>query len=72
MSFYFQEQNARRNFARSYVNEITKEAIFTDRKKNELLKQWPMIFHEMVYSSMSDMSDMQSYMKKCLEELEKS
>ncbi|XP_071168464.1 leucine-rich repeat-containing protein 49-like isoform X27 [Mytilus edulis] len=67
-----QEQNARRNFARSYVNEITKEAIFTDRKKNELLKQWPMIFHEMVYSSMSDMSDMQSYMKKCLEELEKS
>ncbi|CAC5411418.1 LRRC49 [Mytilus coruscus] len=67
-----QEQNARRNFARSYVNEITKEAIFTDRKRNELLKQWPMIFHEMVYSSMSDMSDMQSYMKKCLEELEKS
>ncbi|XP_063434338.1 leucine-rich repeat-containing protein 49-like isoform X4 [Mytilus trossulus] len=71
-TIYSVEQNARRNFARSYVNEITKEAIFTDRKKNELLKQWPMIFHEMVYSSMSDMSDMQSYMKKCLEELEKS
>ncbi|XP_052101099.1 leucine-rich repeat-containing protein 49-like isoform X9 [Mytilus californianus] len=71
-TIYSVEQNARRNFARSYVNEITKEAIFTDRKRNELLKQWPMIFHEMVYSSMSDMSDMQSYMKKCLEELEKS
>lgn len=67
-----QEQNARRNFARSYVNEITKEAIFTDRKRNELLKQWPMIFHEMVYSAMADMTDMSGYMKKCLEELEKS
>lgn len=54
------------------MNEITKEAIFTDRKRNELLKQWPMIFHEMVYSAVTDMSDMQSYMKKCLEDLEKS
>jgi hypothetical protein len=50
----------------------TKEAIFTDRKRNELLKQWPMIFHEMVYSAVGDMTDMQGYMKKCLEDLEKS
>jgi hypothetical protein len=31
-----------------------------------------MIFHEMVYSAVGDMTDMQGYMKKCLEDLEKS
>ncbi|XP_052279636.1 leucine-rich repeat-containing protein 49-like isoform X4 [Dreissena polymorpha] len=67
-----QEMQAKRSFARSYVNEMTKEAIFTDRKRNELIKIWPQIFYEMVYSAMSDMSDTQSYMKKCLEDLEKT
>ena len=51
---------------------MTKEAIFTDRKRNELNKIWPQIFYEMVYSILSDMSDMKNYRKKCLEELEKS
>ncbi|KAK3603129.1 hypothetical protein CHS0354_027921 [Potamilus streckersoni] len=62
---------SKKAFARSYINEITKEAIFTDRKRNELLKIWPQIFYEMVYSSLTDMSDLQGYMKKCMEELEK-
>ncbi|XP_056022971.1 leucine-rich repeat-containing protein 49-like isoform X6 [Ostrea edulis] len=67
-----QDSSNKRQFAKNYISEITKETVFTDRKKNEFLKQWPLIFHEMVYSAVTDMSDMQGYMKKCLEELEKS
>ncbi|KAK3097952.1 hypothetical protein FSP39_014781 [Pinctada imbricata] len=67
-----QEQVSKRSFARTYVHEIARDAIFTDRKKTELLKQWPVIFYEMVYSSVTEMGDMQTYMKKSLEELERS
>lgn len=59
-------------FAKTYISEIVKETVFTDRKKNELLKQWPSIFHEMVYSAVVDMADSQAYAKRCLEEIEKS
>lgn len=54
------------------MNEMTKEVVFTDRKQNELNKIWPQIFYEMVYSAVSEMSDPQSYMKRCMEELEKT
>lgn len=70
--FFFQDVQGKRTFARSYVNEMTKEAIFVDRKRNELNKVWPQIFYEMVYSAVSDMSDSSSYMKKCMEDLDKS
>ncbi|XP_060062567.1 leucine-rich repeat-containing protein 49-like [Ylistrum balloti] len=66
------EQQAKKTFARSYINEIVKETVFADRKKNELLKLWPSIFHEMIYSAVADMSDIQGYAKRCLEEIEKS
>ena len=62
----------KRGFARSYVNEMTKEVIFTDRKKAELNKIWPQIFYEMVFTSVTDMSDSHNYMKKCMDELEKT
>ncbi|XP_062612472.1 leucine-rich repeat-containing protein 49-like isoform X3 [Saccostrea cucullata] len=67
-----QDSSNKKQFAKNYISEITKETVFTDRKKNEFLKQWPLIFHEMVYNAVTDMSDSQGYMKKCLEELEKS
>lgn len=70
--FCLQDSSNKRQFAKTYISEITKETVFTDKKRNEFLKQWPLIFHEMVYSAVTDMSDMQGYMKKCLEELEKS
>ncbi|XP_021354461.1 leucine-rich repeat-containing protein 49-like isoform X2 [Mizuhopecten yessoensis] len=65
------EQQAKKTFARSYINEIVKETVFADRKKNELLKLWPSIFHEMIYSAVADMADIQGYAKRCLEEIEK-
>ncbi|XP_033750012.1 leucine-rich repeat-containing protein 49-like isoform X2 [Pecten maximus] len=65
------EQQAKKTFARSYINEIVKETVFADRKKNELLKLWPSIFHEMIYSAVADMADIQGYSKRCLEEIEK-
>jgi len=51
---------------------MTKEVIFTDRKKAELNKIWPQIFYEMVFTSVTDMSDSHNYMKKCMDELEKT
>lgn len=51
---------------------MAKEAVFTDRKRNELNKIWSQIFYEMVYSALADMSDIPSYSKKCLEDLEKT
>ena len=71
-SFIFQDSQGKKSFAKSYINEMAKEAVFTDRKRNELNKIWSQIFYEMVYSALSDMSDMPSYSKKCLEELEKT
>ena len=70
--FLFQDSQGKKTFAKSYINEMAKEAVFTDRKRNELNKIWPQIFYEMVYSALSDMSDLPSYSKKCLEELDKT
>lgn len=67
-----QDSSNKKAFAKSYINEIAKEAIFTDRKRNELLKLWPQIFYELVYGSVTEMSDLQTYMKRCMEDLEKS
>ena len=66
-----QDRSSKKSFARNYINEIAKEVVFNDRKKNELLKLWPSIFHEMVHVAVMDMSDLQGYMKQCLEYLDK-
>ena len=68
----FQDSQGKKSFAKSYINEMAKEAVFTDRKRNELNKIWSQIFYEMVYSALSDMADIPSYSKKILEELEKT
>ena len=67
-----QDQDPKREFPRSYVNELTREAVFADRKRAELQKIWPQLFFEMVQSAITDMSDMNSYKKRCMEELERT
>ncbi|XP_048258880.1 leucine-rich repeat-containing protein 49-like isoform X2 [Haliotis rufescens] len=66
------KDSSKTQFARSYINELTKEAIFADKKRAELQRLWPQMFYEMVQSTLSDMQDMKTYMKKCTEELDKS
>ncbi|GFS15589.1 leucine-rich repeat-containing protein 49 [Elysia marginata] len=61
----------RRQFARNYLSELTKEAVFSDRKRAEMMKVWPGLIMEMVQSALSDMSDMDGYMKRALDELDR-
>ena len=68
----FQDSQGKKSEAKKFINEMARDAVFTDRKRNELNKIWSQIFYEMVYSALSDMSDMPSYSKKILEELEKT
>ncbi|XP_041367992.1 leucine-rich repeat-containing protein 49-like isoform X2 [Gigantopelta aegis] len=67
-----QDHDAKREFPRSYVNELTREAVFSDRKRAELQKIWPQLFFEMVQSAIMDMSDMNAYKKRCMEDLERT
>lgn len=69
--FCTQETNTKKNFAHSYVTDLTKEAIFSDRKRSELMKIWPGLVVDMVLTALSDMADMESYMKRSLDALEK-
>lgn len=68
---FFQDQQPKRTFGRNYVSELIRDTIFTEKKRTELIKIWPQMFYEMVYNAVTDMEDLQAYMKKCTEELEK-
>ncbi|XP_005090720.3 leucine-rich repeat-containing protein 49, partial [Aplysia californica] len=67
-----QDPDGKRHFAHNYLTEMTKEAIFNDRKRTELMKIWPNLIVDMVQRALTDMSDMDSYMKRSLDEMERS
>ena len=68
----FQEQLSRHRFVTSYVQDLAKDAVLADQKRTALRKIWPQVLEEMVQNAIIDMWDSPAYMKKCLEELEKS
>ena len=68
----FQEQQPRRNFVKSYVKDLTKSAIHADQKHVKLQQMWPQIFAELIRNAVMDMWDTQAYMKKCMDDLDKS
>ncbi|RUS69701.1 hypothetical protein EGW08_022537 [Elysia chlorotica] len=61
----------RKQFTRGYLSELTKEAVFSDRKRAEMMKVWPGLIMEMVQSALADMGDMDGYMKRALDELDR-
>nr|KAI8769795.1 leucine-rich repeat-containing protein 49-like [Biomphalaria glabrata] len=67
-----QELEAKKKFAHNFVSEISKESLFNERKRTELLKIWPYIITEMVQNVLSDLKSMETYMKCSLEEVERS
>ena len=68
----FQEQEGRRQFVRKYVHQLTQEAMQTEQKQSALQRLWPQIVTDMVRTAVLDMSDIDKYRKKCMEDLEKS
>ena len=48
------------------------EAMQTEQKQGALQRLWPQIMTEMVQTAVLEMSDIDKYRKKCIDELEKS
>ncbi|CAL1537613.1 unnamed protein product [Lymnaea stagnalis] len=65
------DTESKKQFARNYLTEITKESLYNDKKRTELMRIWPSLITEMVQNALSDMKDIDSYMKQSLEELER-
>ncbi|XP_072050713.1 leucine-rich repeat-containing protein 49-like isoform X2 [Amphiura filiformis] len=58
-------------FARSYIRDLTTDAIRLDEKLGTLDRLWPLIFIEMVQDAVLQMQDWDHYMSNVLAKLEK-
>ncbi|XP_070543525.1 leucine-rich repeat-containing protein 49-like isoform X2 [Ptychodera flava] len=65
-----QERRQRHLFAKSYIKELTSEAILVDHKLSALQQIWPRLFIEMIQNAVLEMSNNDKYLRKCLQELE--
>ena len=69
---HWQEAESKRDFTRAFLNEITKEAVFSDRKRVELVRIWPAMFYSLVQSAVTQLMDNDSYGKNALDALHRS
>ncbi|XP_023933536.1 leucine-rich repeat-containing protein 49-like, partial [Lingula anatina] len=66
-----EEQKSKLDFAQKFVRQISREAVVVDRKLTTLYQVWPQIMVSLIQSAVMDMADRKTYMKKCMEDLEK-
>ncbi|XP_071794627.1 leucine-rich repeat-containing protein 49-like isoform X3 [Asterias amurensis] len=59
------ERVSRAVFARTYIKELTSEAIDINKKQNALEKIWPQMFVEMIHSAVHKMWNLEEY--RCTE-----
>lgn len=71
-SVSLQEVESKRDFTRAYLNEMTKEAVFSDRKRVELIRVWPTMFFSLVQSAVTQLMDNNSYAKNALDAVNRS
>ncbi|PVD20176.1 hypothetical protein C0Q70_20671 [Pomacea canaliculata] len=64
-----QDAEKKREFAQTYLSEMSREAIFCDRKRLELVRLWPSMFVTMVQTALAQMAEAGSYAKKTLENI---
>lgn len=64
-----QEAEERRTFAVNYMKEISHTAILTERKKKKLNEILPGIFCKMVHSAVTDLNDLDAFMKNSFERI---
>ena len=64
-----QEVEERRTFAVNYMKEIANTAILTERKKKKLNEMLPGIFCKMVHSAVTDLNDLDTFMKNSFEKI---
>lgn len=64
-----QEAEERRTFAVNYMKEIANTAILAERKKKKLNEILPGIFCKMVHSAVTDLNDLDTFMKNSFERI---
>jgi len=64
-----QEEEERRTFAVNYMKEIANTAILAERKKKKLNEILPGIFCKMVRSAVTDLNDLDTFMKNSFERI---
>ena len=64
-----QEADERRTFAVNYMKEIAHTAILTERKKKKLNEILPEVFCKMVHSAVTDLNDLDTFMKNSFERI---
>ncbi|XP_070206468.1 leucine-rich repeat-containing protein 49-like isoform X2 [Littorina saxatilis] len=67
-----QDAESKRDFTKAFLSELTKEAVFADRKRLELVRVWPTMFLGLVQSAVTQMMDSEAYAKTALESLDRS
>ena len=67
-----QDHGRRKTFVKGYVADLAKESILADQKQSMVQSMWPQILTELVQNCVLEMSESSVYMKKCMEELERS
>ena len=66
---FSQEADERRTFAVNYMKEIAHTAILTERKKKKLNEILPEVFCKMVHSAVTDLNDLDTFMKNSFERI---
>ena len=64
-----QEAGERRKFAVNYMKEIAHTAILIERKKKKLNEILPEVFCKMVHSAVTDLNDLDAFMKDSFERI---
>ena len=64
-----QEADERQTFAVNYMKEIAHTAILTERKKKKLNEILPEVFCKMVLSAVTDLNDLDTFMKNSFERI---
>ncbi|KAL9986928.1 hypothetical protein ACROYT_G001144 [Oculina patagonica] len=64
-----QEAEERRTFAVNYMKEIAHTAILNERKKKKLNEILPGLFSKMVQTAVTDLNDLDTFMKKSFEKV---
>ena len=67
-----QEAKTRRSFLKSYLQSINSSAVHADQKLCSLHSNWVDVLSSIVRSAVVEMWDERSYMRKCMEEHERT
>ena len=72
MICYFQLRQKRAAFTKQHVQDLAAQAILCNKKQAEMRLMWPQIITSLITDNVTNMWNFNDYMKKCLENVDKS